>query len=172
MKRKLRPGFHIEEVRPGVRRMPNERRGWMVWEIGFTYHPGVMSTRDCSEWAENTFSKTKNRSLAIWRKSDSPFIEYALKKVRVFRVDGDLSVLPVSGTYGCPCGEELNIYGEYDLDDDWQRQRSGWALLPGDLLNDYCCKKCVEARARTIQKTLLTYDSMGKVIGRLKSAQN
>lgn len=171
VKRKLRPGFHIVVVRPGVKRMPNERRGWMVWEIGWGSAHGVLNNIDCSDWDEDTFAKTKKRSFEIWKKSNSPFTEYAVKKVRVFRVEGDLSRRPVNGTYLCDCGEKLNIYGEYDFDRKWQEQRSGWMWLPDGRLNSHFCKKCVEARARTIRKTLLTYDSMGKVINRLKPAR-
>jgi hypothetical protein len=89
---KLRPGFHIEELRPGIRARVNERRGWMVWEIGSGSVHGFYP-RDCSNWNEDTFSKTRKHSLELWRKSRSPFEKYISKKVRIFRVAGDLSRL-------------------------------------------------------------------------------
>ena len=173
MPSKQLPGFHIETVRREDEKVQHERRGWMVWEKGFGSVHGLSNNIDCSGWAEETFAGTKIDSLRIWKQSDSPFDEYEVRKVRVFRVEGDVSTLPVSIEDICDCGALLKIHGKTKFDEEWQRHQSGWRWLPrkGTWGNAYYCPDCVQKRARSIRRRIVAYDSTGKIIGRLSPAR-
>jgi hypothetical protein len=76
--------YKISERHVGDRRRPGEIKGWMAFAEGFGSPHGLRPYR-FSQWAKETFAKTKRGALKYFRRDWSGWVLVAVKPVRLVK---------------------------------------------------------------------------------------